>query len=73
MFSVYIELMAQDEIRPRLIFSFYVCLRLASPNYAFMGWRHYSNQKSNNIQMDFPIDICICMGLHPFCTLRDHR
>ena len=29
----------------RLIFSFYLCLRLASPNYAFVRRRLYSEQK----------------------------
>ena len=41
------EVMAQDgtvtfEIKPRLIFSFYLCLRLTSPNYALMRHRLYS-------------------------------
>ena len=30
--------------KPRLIFSFYLCLRLTSPNYAFMRHRLYSKQ-----------------------------
>ena len=32
-------------IKPRLILSFYLCLRLTSPNYAFMMCCLYSNQK----------------------------
>ena len=37
MFSVYTEVKAQDDrIKPRLIFSVYLCLRLTSPNYAFI-------------------------------------
>ena len=35
-------------IKPRLLFSFYLCLRLTSPNYAFMWRRLYSEQKSSN-------------------------
>ena len=31
--------------KPRLIFSFYLCLRLTSPNYAFMRHRLYSKRK----------------------------
>ena len=50
MFCVYTEVMAPDDtdfflIKPRLIFSFYLCLRLTSPNYAFMRCRLYSTQK----------------------------
>ena len=41
--------MAQDDsyfwIKPRLIFSFYLCLRLTSPNYAFMWRRLYGKRK----------------------------
>ena len=40
------------EVKPRLIFSFYLCLRMTSPNYAFMRHRLYSMRKvieySNN-------------------------
>ena len=32
-------------IKPRLIFSFHLCLRLTSPNYAFMRHRLYSKRK----------------------------
>ena len=32
-------------IKPHLIFSFYLCIRLTSPNYAFMRCRLYSSQK----------------------------
>ena len=44
------EVVAQDDtvfflIKPRLIFSFYLCLRLTSPNYAFMRPRLYSKRK----------------------------
>ena len=49
MFFVYTEVMAQDEIKPRLIFSFFLCLRLTSPIYAFMRCRLYSNQKTHII------------------------
>ena len=31
--------------KPRFIFSFYLCLRLISPNYAFMRRRLYSKRK----------------------------
>ena len=42
--------MSQDdtvtfEEKPRLIFSFHLCLRLTSPNYAFMRRRLYSKRK----------------------------
>ena len=47
-------------IKPRLIFSFYLCLRLTSPNYAFMRCRLYSNQKkSSNMWQS------ACMVIHP--------
>ena len=42
------EVMAQDDtvtFEPRLIFGFYLCLRLASLNYAFMRGRLYSKRK----------------------------
>ena len=39
------EVMTQDDTEPRLIFSFYLCLRLTSPNYAFMRRRLYSKRK----------------------------
>ena len=52
MFCVYTEVMAQndtvtfDKTTPhcQLIVSFYLCVRLTSPNYAFMRCRLYSNQ-----------------------------
>ena len=48
MFCVYTEIMAQDDTvlnKSHLVFSFYLCLRLTSPNYAFMKCRLYSNKK----------------------------
>ena len=50
MFCVYSEIMAQNDTvtfqkKPRLIVSFYLCLRLTSPNYAFMRHRLYSKRK----------------------------
>ena len=50
MFCVYTEIMVQDdtvtfEKKTRLIFSFYLCLRLTSPNYAFMRRRLYRKLK----------------------------
>ena len=44
------EVVAQDdtvtfEQNHRLFFSFYLCLRLTSPNYAFMRRRLYSKRK----------------------------
>ena len=41
MFWVYTEVMAQDDtvtfkIKLHLIFSFYLCLKMISPNYPFM-------------------------------------
>ena len=49
------EIVAQDdtvtfEEKPRLLFSFYLCLSLTSPNYAFMRRRLYSSEKSSNIR-----------------------
>ena len=53
---VYTEVMVQDDtvtfvIKPRLIFSFFLCLRLASPNYAFMRCRLYSKRKVKEYQV----------------------
>ena len=44
------EVVAQDdtvtlEKKTRLLFSFYLCLRLTSPNYAMMRRRLYSKRK----------------------------
>ena len=39
------DVVAQDEIKLRLLFSFYLCQRLTSPNYAFMRRRLYSKRK----------------------------
>ena len=39
-------------IKPRLLFSFYLCLRLTSPNFAFMRCRLYSKRKSSNTWLD---------------------
>ena len=35
-------------IKPTLLFSFYLCVRLTSPNYAFMRRRLYRKRKSSN-------------------------
>ena len=47
--QIYTEVTAQDDKlllnEQRLIFSFYLCLRLTSPDYAFIRCRLYSNQK----------------------------
>ena len=39
------DIMTQDDTEPRLNFSFYLCPRLTSPNYAFMRRRLYSKRK----------------------------
>ena len=49
MFCVYTEIMAQDDTvilnKTTPHFQLYLCLRLTSPNYAFMRRRLYSKRK----------------------------
>ena len=48
MFCVYTEVIAQDDTVTSLIFSFPLCLRLTSPNYAFMKAAFTVTKKSYN-------------------------
>ena len=61
MFCVFTEVMAQDDKlllnKTRLIFSFYLCLRLTSPNYAFMRCRLYNNQCMDDLAENFVTEI----------------
>ena len=52
------EVVAQADtvtlIKPRLLFSFYLCLKLTSPNYAFMRRRLYSKRKVKEYDQKIP-------------------
>ena len=61
MFCAYTEVKAIQFLlkKTRLIFSFYLCLRLTSPNYVFMRCRLYSTQKVI-VNMSTPVRSSIC-------------
>ena len=68
MFCVYTEIMAQNDTVTFEKFSFYRCLRLTSPNYAFMRYRLYNNQKVKLYSDEmlhhaaFHQDYALCVG-----------
>ena len=54
------------EKKTRLIFSFYICLRLTSPNDAIMRCRLYSNQKVQlyvQLMHSFEVNTRICQQI----------
>ena len=68
MCCVYTEVYSYFGITPRLFFSFHLCLRLTSPNYAFIRRRPYSKRKVKEYGLNILLvtyDITGCVL--PFC------
>ena len=57
------EVMAQDDT-PHLIFSFYICLRLTSPNNAFMRRHLYSKRKVEEFFKTYFRNECVFWNVH---------